>query len=171
MNIYEKLLNIQSELKVPKSNRNSFGGYNYRSTEDIVESMKPLLKKYNAALVIEDELELIGDRYYIKATTKLIDVETNEIVETKAYAREELSKKGMDASQITGAASSYARKYALNGLLAIDDTKDSDATNNHNKLEVCEDDEIPFDGPSEFTTLSEATEDLGRSVRRRRRKE
>lgn len=169
MNIYEKLLNIQTELKAPKSNRNSFGGYNYRSTEDIVEAIKPLLKKYNSTLVINDEIKLIGERYYVEATAKLIDVESNETIESKAYAREEECKPKMDTSQTTGSASSYARKYALNGLLAIDDTKDSDATNTHGKFEEITDDEIPFTGPTEtaeFKTLSETTE---RKNRRRRK--
>lgn len=126
MNIYEKLMNIQQELKAPKGQFNKFGGYKYRSCEDILEAVKPLLAKYKATLVISDTLENIGDRYYIKATTKLIDVETSGCIENTAYAREEESKKGMDGSQITGTASSYARKYALNGLFDIDDTKDAD---------------------------------------------
>lgn len=171
MNIYEKLLNIQTELKAPKSNRNSFGGYNYRSTEDIVEGIKPLLKKYNSTLIINDSIVLIGDRYYVEATAKLIDIESNETVESKAYAREEECKPKMDTSQTTGSASSYARKYALNGLLAIDDTKDSDTTNTHGKFEEITDEEIPFTGPTddtaEFGTLSEITEKRNRRRRRR----
>lgn len=126
MNIYEKLMNIQQELKAPKGQFNSFGGYKYRSCEDILEAVKPLLAKYKATLVLSDTLENIGDRYYIKATTKLINVEANESIENTAYAREEENKKGMDGSQITGTASSYARKYALNGLFDIDDTKEAD---------------------------------------------
>ena len=136
LNIYEKLMNVQQELKCNKGQYNSFGKYKYRSCEDILESVKPLLKKYNLILTLSDTLEYIGDRYYIKAIAKITDTETpyEEFEELKAincitnvaYAREELEKKGMDGSQITGTASSYARKYALNGLLAIDDTKDAD---------------------------------------------
>lgn len=124
----EKLITIQNELKAPKNQINSFGGYNYRSCEDILEAVKPLLKKENLTLILTDELVNIGARYYIKATAKLISVD-NEIIENIAYAREEETKKGMDGSQITGASSSYARKYALNGLFLIDDVKDSDTTN------------------------------------------
>lgn len=133
MTIYEKLLNIQTELKAPKSQRNNFGKYNYRSCEDILEAVKPLLKKEKCTLIINDEIERIENRYYIKATVNLIDVDNGEKISANAYAREEESKKGMDGSQVTGASSSYARKYALNGLFAIDDTKDSDATNQHDK--------------------------------------
>lgn len=125
----EKLLRIQQELKAPKNQRNNFGGYNYRSCEDILEAVKPLLKKEGLVLILNDELVNIGERYYIKATAQLAD--ENETAETSAYAREEESKKGMDGSQITGASSSYARKYALNGLFLIDDVKDSDCTNTH----------------------------------------
>lgn len=131
MTIYEKLLNIQTELKAPKGQRNNFGKYNYRSCEDILEAVKPLLKKEKCTLIINDEIERIENRYYIKATVNLIDVEAGEKISVNAYAREEESKKGMDGSQVTGASSSYARKYALNGLFAIDDTKDNDATNQH----------------------------------------
>ena len=126
MNIYEKLLNIQTELKAPKGQYNSFGKYKYRSCEDILEAVKPICAKNKATLILSDRLENIGDRYYIKATATLIDVESGENLENTAYAREEAEKKGMDGSQITGTASSYARKYALNGLFNIDDTKDAD---------------------------------------------
>ncbi len=136
MTIYEKLLNIQTELKAPKGQRNNFGKYNYRSCEDILEAVKPLLKKEKCTLIINDEIERIENRYYIKATVNLVDVESSEKISANAYAREEESKKGMDGSQVTGASSSYARKYALNGLFAIDDTKDSDATNQHDKKQV-----------------------------------
>lgn len=125
--INEKLSNIQKELKAPKSQYNSFGKYNYRSCEDIVEAVKPLLAKQGMSLVISDEVMLVGTRYYIKATAKVCD-DLEEITAT-AYAREPDEKKGMDESQITGTASSYARKYALNGLFAIDDTKDADSLN------------------------------------------
>ena len=126
MLVAEKLMNIQQELKAPKGQYNSFGKYKYRSCEDILEAVKPLLGKNKAALTISDELIFVGDRYYIKATAALTDAETSETISNTAYARESLDKKGMDDSQITGTASSYARKYALNGLFCIDDTKDAD---------------------------------------------
>ena len=133
MGVYEKLSSIQEELKAPKNAYNSFGKYNYRSCEDILEGLKPVLKKYKATLFISDSLELIGDRYYVKAAVRLVDIETGETVENTAYAREELDKKGMDWSQITGATSSYARKYALNGMFLIDDTKDADTDEYQNQ--------------------------------------
>lgn len=127
MNIYEKLLNIQSELKAPKNQHNNFGNYDYRSCEDILEAVKPLCKEQKVVLNISDEIVMVGDRYYVRATTILIDLEADgAMIENVAYAREEENKKGMDASQVTGATSSYARKYALNGLFCIDDTKDAD---------------------------------------------
>lgn len=126
MTIYEKLLSIQNELKVPKNQRNNFGNYNFRSCEDILEEVKPICKKNNVVIIVSDEIKQIGERYYVEATASLIDIETSEKIVNKASAREEDSKKGMDASQVTGASSSYARKYALNGLLAIDDNKDAD---------------------------------------------
>lgn len=130
MKIYEQLTNVQHELKCNKSLYNSFGKYSYRSTELIMEAVKPLLFSNDLCLIITDSVELIGDRFYIKATATVYNKE-GEQVSTTAYAREEEGKKGMDASQVTGSTSSYARKYALNGLLAIDDTKDADATNTH----------------------------------------
>lgn len=126
LNIYEKLSNIQSELKAPKGQRNNFGNYNYRSCEDILEAVKPICKKYKTVTKLSDELKQIGERYYVEATATLYDLESDGKVEVTASAREEETKKGMDASQITGTASSYARKYALNGLFNIDDTKDAD---------------------------------------------
>lgn len=122
------LSQIQSELKVPKGQRNDFGKYNYRSCEDILEAVKPLLKERGLAIFITDDIVQIGERYYVRATAAIYDSEGNYI-SNSAFAREELKRTGMDASQITGATSSYARKYALNGLFAIDDTKDADATN------------------------------------------
>lgn len=119
---------IQTELKAPKSQRNNFGKYNYRSCEDILEAVKPLLKKYDATLIIADDIVLIGNRYYVKATATLTSADGANTA--TAFAREEETRKGMDASQITGSASSYARKYALNGLFAIDDTKDADTRDN-----------------------------------------
>ena len=130
MKIYEQLSNVQHELKCNKSLYNSFGKYSYRSTELIMEAVKPLLFENDLCLIITDSVELIGDRFYIKATATVYNKE-GEQISTTAYAREEEGKKGMDASQVTGSTSSYARKYALNGLLAIDDTKDADATNTH----------------------------------------
>ena len=127
--IQEKILAVQKELKAPKNQRNNFGGYNYRSCEDILEAVKPLLVKHGLLLTLSDEMVAVGDRVYVKATAMIRGDEGNIVV--TAYAREEAEKKGMDGSQITGAASSYARKYALNGLFCIDDTKDSDATNTH----------------------------------------
>lgn len=123
----EKLLNVQTELKAPKSQYNSFGKYAYRSAEDIVEAVKPLTKTHRILLTISDEVIETAGRIYIKATAAVFDVDSPEkTISCTAYAREPESKKGMDDSQITGTASSYARKYALNGLFAIDDTKDAD---------------------------------------------
>jgi hypothetical protein len=122
-----KILNeIQQKLKAHKSQTNTFGNYKYRSCEDILEAVKPLLGE--AILLLDDDIVLIGDRYYVKATAMIKD--DKEAISVTAYARESLDKKGMDASQITGATSSYARKYALNGLFCIDDAKDADTMNN-----------------------------------------
>ena len=132
-NIYRKLSEIQVKLKATKDLYNSFGRYSYRSAESILEAMKPLLDEYKVALVINDDIVMIGERYYVKATARLIDGETGEYVEATAFAREDESKKGQDLSQLTGSTSSYARKYAMNGLLAIDDNKDSDDLNKHGK--------------------------------------
>ena len=126
MGVYEKLLAIQTELKAPKSQYNNFGKYKYRNCEDILESLKPILAKNKSTITISDDVVSVGNRIYIRATAKIVDTETGESVETTAYAREEESKKGIDGSQLTGSSSSYARKYSLNGLFAIDDTKDSD---------------------------------------------
>lgn len=133
MTIYEKLATIQANLKAPKDLYNKFGKYPYRSAESILETVKPLLKETGTVINLTDDVLIQGNRYYIKATVTLIDIETGEKFSTTAFAREEDVKKGMDSSQITGAASSYARKYALNGLFAIDDNKDSDATNTQTK--------------------------------------
>lgn len=133
MGIRESLFNIQQELKAPKSQHNDFGNFSYRSCEDILEAVKPLLKANNCVLTISDELVNIGERYYIKATATLKSVEDGDNISNSAYAREPAEKKGADLSQITGACSSYARKYALNGLFCIDDVKDSDTTNNGKK--------------------------------------
>lgn len=134
-NIYKKLNEIQIKLKAPKSQFNKFGNYKYRNCEDILEALKPLLNEFKTVISLKDEIVFIEGRFYVKATVTLIDSETGEAFSTSAFAREEETKKGQDGSQITGASSSYARKYALNGLFAIDDTKDSDSTNTHGKEE------------------------------------
>ena len=169
MELKEKLLNIQIELKAPKNQKNTFGNYNFRSAEDILEAVKPLCFKYKALLVLSDEIIVVGQndpiiveeqvyssklkkevtqktvygaqRFYTKATATLLDVESDAIISATASAREEETKTGMDLSQLTGSTSSYARKYALNGLFDVDDTKDSDATNKHNKVDDEEDTE------------------------------
>lgn len=130
LNVWQKLNRVQVELKAPKSQWNIFGKYYYRSCEDILEGLKTLLEKYNVAILLSDSVEQVGERYYLVAEAEFVDCETGESIKKYGRAREEENKKGMDSSQITGSASSYARKYALNGLFAIDDTKDSDATNN-----------------------------------------
>ena len=133
-NIYEKLSNIQVELKCNKSQYNSFGKYNYRNCEDILEAAKPICAKHRTSLVVHDEIVELGDRYYIKAIATLYDFDSDKEIEGVGFARESLTKKGMDDSQITGSTSSYARKYALNGLFNIDDTKDAD-TDEFKKVE------------------------------------
>lgn len=154
MNIYTKLSEVQKELKAPKSQFNEFGKYSYRNAEDILEAVKPLCAKVGAIITLSDEMICVNARYYVKATAKFIDTEstdgTIQFIETTANAREEETKKGMDGSQITGSASSYARKYALNGLLCIDDTKDSDTTNKgdnqpkKNPYADIRDEDLPF---------------------------
>lgn len=124
----KELIAIQSELKAPKTQVNNFGGYKYRKAEDILEAVKPLLTKQKCTLVITDDIVMVGNRIYVKATATIRN-EKGEVEEATGWAREEETKKGMDGSQITGASSSYARKYALNGLLAIDDNADNDTTN------------------------------------------
>ena len=127
MNITEKLMNIQVELKAPKNLYNSFGKYKYRNAEGIQESVKPLLEKYKVSLTLTDEVICVADRVYVKAIATLLDTESEEHISATAYAREASDKKGMDDAQVTGATSSYARKYALNGLFLLDDTKDVDS--------------------------------------------
>lgn len=129
----KRLIEIQQKLKAPKNQYNKFGEYNFRSAEDILEAVKPLLKEVNLALLLSDDIVLIGDRYYLKATAKLVDDTGKTIAEATAFAREAESITKQIAAQITGGASSYARKYALNGLFCIDDTKDPDGTNKHGK--------------------------------------
>jgi len=128
MSLYERLSNIQMELKAPKNQYNSFRKYKYRSCEDILEGVKPVCNKYRVTLVIKDEISSLpnNDRVYVKAVATLYDWDSDNSISNYAYAREEETKKGMDSSQVTGATSSYARKYALNGLFNIDDTKDAD---------------------------------------------
>ncbi len=132
-NIRQKLQHIQSSLKAPKGQTNKFGGYKYRSCEDILTAVKPLLAVWGCSLTISDEIVEVGGRVYVRADAALNDNESPQSINTAGYAREAINKKGMDDAQITGSASSYARKYALNGLFAIDDTKDPDATNDHGK--------------------------------------
>lgn len=160
----KELIIIQTKLSVPKAQRNTFGGFNYRSAEDILESVKPLLKETECFLNITDSIELVGDRYYIKATATITNKEGVK-VSSSAFAREELTQKGKDASQITGSTSSYARKYALNGLFAIDDNKDADTDEfkkQQDKLakEVDKDDNVRFSmgsGKPKKTTTKKAT--------------
>ena len=128
--LIERLQSVQSQLKAPKGQTNKFGNYNYRSAEDILESVKPLLAANGLALIISDDIVQIGERVYVKSSASVIDAYGAQIG-SNGFAREAETRKGMDDSQITGSASSYARKYALNGLFAIDDTKDSDSTNTH----------------------------------------
>ena len=132
MTVYKKLIKVQQELKAPKNQRNNFGNYNYSSCEDILEALKPILAKHDATVFISDKVVVKENNWaYIEATATFVDIETGESVSTTAFARETENKKGMDSSQITGSASSYARKYALNGLLLIDDTKDVDTDEHH----------------------------------------
>jgi hypothetical protein len=136
--VFAKLASVQARLNAPKSKRNTFGKYNYRSAEDILEAVKPLLADVRAAMVISDCLHAERESVYIEATATFVDTDSGQTAAATAYAREPLTKKGMDESQITGAASSYARKYALNGLLLIDDSRDADsmpppAENNNNQ--------------------------------------
>lgn len=140
--IQAQLSGVQNNLVAPKDLFNKFGGYSYRSCETILEAVKPLLLQYNITLTISDEVVNIGERYYVKATATVTNME-GQTISVSAYAREDQSLKGMNESQITGSTSSYARKYALNGLFCIDDTKDSDVTNKHGK----EQPEAPKDKP------------------------
>jgi len=158
------LSKIQTELKAPKNQFNGFGGYNYRSCEDILNALKPLLTTYSAALILYDEIVMVGERYYVKAVARLQQGD-KLICETTSFAREAESRKGMDDSQITGSASSYARKYALNGLFAIDDTKDADATNKH------EDNEKPKKAPPKQTKQSTKKGNEGEGMGEKEKKE
>lgn len=183
LSILEKLSNIQNELKAPKGQRNTFGNYNYRSAEDILEAVKPICKKYRTTLTLSDELVVLGthtptpytenvwdkdakqfkeetrfsgsQRFYIKATATLYDLDDGESETVTAYAREEETKKGMDGSQITGAASSYARKYALNGLFNIDDTKDADTDEYQNQTTKEEPQKVSLATESQIKIIKE----------------
>lgn len=126
-NIYQKLQAIQTELKAPKDLYNSFGNYHYRNAESICEALKPLEEKYSVATIISDSIQLVGERFYVTSTVTLYDADSGETLSVSASARESITKKGMDDAQITGATSSYARKYALNGMFLLDDTKDVDS--------------------------------------------
>lgn len=156
MNIQEKLIEIQKELKAPKSQYNNFGKYSYRSAEDILEAVKPICHKNNCTITLSDEVKELNNGWvYITAIATLSDAESS--VSVQAHARESETRKGMDASQITGSSSSYARKYALNGLFAIDDTKDSDATNKgDSKQEVKNNGFITFQQRQELMNLATA---------------
>lgn len=153
--VYEKLNNIQLELKAPKNKRNTFGGYQYRDLSGILEAVKPLLKKYKCVLMISDDVVTKEDRVYIKSTVTIIDCEDGTMHSCDGYAREQESKKGMDDAQLTGACSSYARKYACNGLLAIDDSQDLDSIDN-----TKEDEEKPKQRRSRRTRNTITKEDL-----------
>ena len=132
MTVYKKLIKVQQELKVPKNQRNTFGNYNYRSSEDILEALKPILAKYEADVFLSYKIIVMENLWtYVEATATFVDIETGESVSSNGYAREAETKKGMDPSQITGSASSYAGKYALNGMFLIDDTKDADTDEQH----------------------------------------
>lgn len=155
MEIYEKLNKIQSELKAPKGQYNKFGKYSYRSCEDILEALKPHLLKYGCVVTLTDDMQLIGDRYYLKATATITDAESGKSVSNIALAREDKERAGMSESQITGTASSYARKYALNGLLLCDDTKDADTDAYHEQTHA---DKKPPEDPKVAAAVAKANE-------------
>ena len=136
-NIYQKLSDLQCELKVPKNQTNTFGKYKYRSCEDIVESAKQIAKKHGLTIIISDEIKVYGNRVYVNATVTIYDNDSEDKINNNAFAREPEIKKGMDESQITGTASSYARKYALNGILLLDDTKDVDVDEKKQTEQFC----------------------------------
>lgn len=160
MNVHQKLMKVQSELKAPKGQYNSFGKYHYRSCEDILEGVKPLLSQYGATITLSDSIEVIGDRVYVKAVATFRDVESGETVENVAFAREENEKKGMDGAQVTGASSSYARKYCLNGLLLIDDTKDPDTDENHTETQNRANKAKKVDAPAAPQTISDKDKEV-----------
>ena len=163
--IYKKLLNIQRDLKAPKGQYNNFGKYRYRNAEDVMEALKPLLVENNAITYIEDDtIEYIGQRYYLVATISFVDVETGEKITVKARAREEENKKGMDGSQITGAASSYARKYALSGLFLIDDNKDADSNEYHrqNDRKAQEQNQVRYIDNIQYQEINDLISDIAK---------
>lgn len=153
--VSEKLLKIQQALKAPKGQYNSFGKYKYRSCEDILEAVKPLLSENKVTLTISDDLVILGDRFYVKAVAAFTDIKTGQTITNTAFAREDESKKGMDGAQITGTASSYARKYCLNGLFLIDDTKDADTDEYKNQQSKEEKQEKITESPINITSVSE----------------
>lgn len=161
LNVYQKLMIVQETLKAPKNQYNSFGKYHYRSCEDILEGVKPILSEVGATITLSDNIEVIGDRVYVKAIALFRDVVTGESVENVAYAREENEKKGMDGAQVTGASSSYARKYCLNGLLLIDDTKDCDTDENRNERTAKS---KKVDAPKEQEMISEKDKEILRKT-------
>lgn len=161
LNVYQKLMKVQATLKAPKNQYNSFGKYHYRSCEDILEGVKPILSEVGATITLSDNIEVIGDRVYVKAIALFRDADTGESVENVAYAREENEKKGMDGAQVTGASSSYARKYCLNGLLLIDDTKDADSVENRNERTAKS---KKVDAPKEPELISEKDKEILRNT-------
>lgn len=163
LDVFEKLQRIQMELKAPKGQYNSYGGFKYRSCEDILEAVKPLLKTYNCVLRISDEIVTVGERFYIKANVAFRDLDDDSEIYNIAYAREEAEKKGMDGSQITGTASSYARKYALNGLFLIDDTKDAD-TDEHAKQTGAEKKEEKKATPKQLELIRSIAKEQGKEI-------
>jgi hypothetical protein len=164
----KKLVEVQKALKAPKGQFNKFGNYHYRSCEDILEGVKPLLAEQGLIMTISDDVVLIGERYYIKATATITDADTLQRVSNTAFARETETRKGMDESQVTGSASSYARKYALNGLLLIDDTKDAD-TRDNNDIEIITVQSLlelaKEKGATRTALEARASKELGRTVR------
>ena len=172
MNIYKKLIEVQNKLKVPKSQYNNFGKYNYRNAEDILEAVKPILENAGATIFIKDSIELIGDRFYVKATVSFVDIESGNVIETSALARESEEKKGMDSAQVTGATSSYARKYALNGLLLIDDTKDNDHDSMHqtdNKEHKKEENKPNYDNKEKEEVIQKIVAKIGNDSERKKK--
>ena len=163
MSIYKKLSAVQAELKAPKGQFNSFGKYKYHSCEDILEAVKPLLAKHELGMTISDYIMSHEGRVYVRAEVEVFDFDGN-IISVQAQAREEDSKKGMDASQVTGATSSYARKYALNGMFLIDDTKDSDATNTHGNETTTTPGRVPVGGAAARDAIAEEESEAGLSI-------
>lgn len=142
LSINAKLASIQTSIKAPKNLKNDYGNYKYRNAESILEAVKPYLTSLGLYLTLHDSIEQVGERYYVKATAKLTDIETSESIEVSAYARESEKRSGMDDSQLTGSTSSYARKYALNGLFLLDDTKDADTNEYHEEVKKSEEQKI-----------------------------